>query len=164
MSIKDFDDYSIELDKFDIKMLNNEVVEKGVENYLSLLLVYLDCSRIINNMRMMQTIGYPYKRYISIYLYILNNILDNDKYSEYENKLISLHLKNLDFEKENPPIIYDKKGFNEFKFKTNKHPRKRKAKEQTIPGFGKEVTASQSLKSKLAGCANVKFTLKPPKK
>ena len=61
MKLKDFDNYNIELDKFDIKMLNNEVVEKGVENYLSLLLVYLDCSRIINNMRMMQTIGYPYK-------------------------------------------------------------------------------------------------------
>ena len=83
MKLKDFDDYNIELDKFDIKMLNNEVVEKGVENYLSLLLVYLDCSRIINNMRMMQTIGYPYKRYISIYLYILNNILNSNKYSEY---------------------------------------------------------------------------------
>ena len=51
MKLKNFDDYNIELDKFDIKMLNNEIVEKGVENYLSLLLVYLDCSRIINNMR-----------------------------------------------------------------------------------------------------------------
>ena len=162
MSIKDLEDYQINLDKFDIEMLNNNVVEKGIENYLSLLLVYLDCSRIINNMRMMQTIGYPYKRYISIYLYILNNILDSNKYSEYENKLISLHLKNLDYEKENPPIIYDKKGFNEFKSKTNKHPRKRKAKEQTIPGFGKDT--SSSLKAKLAGCANVKFNIKLPNK
>ena len=65
MNLKDFDDYNIELDKFDIKMLNNEVVEKGIENYLSLLLVYLDCSRIIKCMRMMQTIGYPYEREIS---------------------------------------------------------------------------------------------------
>ena len=162
MSIKDLEKYQINLDKFDIEMLNNNIVEKGIENYLSLLLVYLDCSRIINNMRMMQTIGYPYKRYISIYLYILNNILYNDKYSEYENKLISLHLKNLDYEKENPPIIYDKKGFNEFKSKTNKHPRTRKAKEQTIPGFGDDT--SSSLKAKLAGCANVKFTIKPSKK
>ena len=31
MKLKDFDDYNIELDKFDIKMLNNEVVEKGVK-------------------------------------------------------------------------------------------------------------------------------------
>ena len=162
MKLEDFDDYNIELDKFDIRMLNNEVVEKGVENYLSLLLVYLDCSRIINNMRMMQTIGYPYKRYISIYLYILNNILDSDKYSKYENKLISLHLKNLDFEKENPPIIYDKKGFNEFKSKTNKHPRKRKVKEQTIPGFSNDT--SSSLKAKLTGCANVNFSIKLPNK
>ena len=100
--------------------------------------------------------------YLSIYLYILNNILDNDKYSEYENKLISLHIKNLDYEKENPPIIYDKKGFNELKSKTNKHPRKRKVKEQTIPGFGNDT--SSSLKAKLAGCANVKFSIKLPNK
>lgn len=162
MKLKDFDCYNIKLDKFDINMLNNEVVEKGIENYLSLLLVYLDCSRIINNMRMMQTIGYPYKRYISIYIYILNNILDSDKYSEYENKLITLHLKNLDYEKENPPIIYDEKGFNEFKSKTNKHPRKRKVKEQTIPGLNND--SSSSLKSKLAGCANIKFSIKLPNK
>ena len=162
MSIKDLENYQIDLDKFDIEILNNNIVEKGIENYLSLLLVYLDCSRIINNMRMMQTIGYPYKRYISMYIYILNNILDNDKYSEYENKLISLHLKNLDYEKENPPIIYDKKGFNEFKSKTNKHPRKRKVKEQTIPGLGTDT--SSSLKTKLAGCANVKFSIKLPNK
>lgn len=162
MSIKDLEDYQIDLDKFDIEMLNNNIVEKGIENYLSLLLVYLDCSRIINNMRIMQTIGYTYKRYISTYIYILNNILDKNKYSEYINNLISLHLKNLDYEKENPPIIYDKKGFNEFKSKTDKHPRKRKVKEQTIPGFGNDT--SSSLKAKLAGCANVKFNIKLPNK
>lgn len=162
MSIKDLENYQIDLDKFDIEMLNNNIVEKGIENYLSLLLVYLDCSRIINNMRIMQTIGYTYKRYISTYIYILNNILDKTKYSEYINNLISLHLKNLDYEKENPPIIYDKKGFNEFKSKTDKHPRKRKVKEQTIPGFGNDT--SSSLKAKLAGCANVKFNIKLPNK
>ena len=162
MILKTFKDYLIELDKSDINILNQEVVEKGVEGYLSLLLVYLDCSRIINNMRMMQTIGYPYRVYISRYVYILDNILNKDNYNEYINKLISLHLKNLDFEKENPPIIYDKKGFNEFKSKTNKHPRKRKVKEQTIPGFGKDT--SSSLKAKLAGCANVKFNIKLPNK
>ena len=162
MSIKDLENYQIDLDKFDIEMLNNNIVEKGIENYLSLLLVYLDCSRIINNMRMMQTIGYTYKRYISTYIYILNNLLDKNKYSEYVNNLISLHLKNLDYEKENPPIIYDKKGFNEFKSKTDKHPCKRKVKEQTIPGFGNDT--SSSLKAKLAGCANVKFNIKLPNK
>ena len=98
MSIKDLENYQINLDKFDIEMLNNNVVEKGIENYLSLLLVYLDCSRIINNMRMMQTIGYPYKRYISIYLYILNNILDNtrevlDIINEYMKPLLARNSK-----------------------------------------------------------------------
>ena len=67
MILKTFKDYLIDLDKSDINILNQEVVEKGVEGYLCLLLVYLDCSRIVNNMRMMQTIGYPYRVYISIY-------------------------------------------------------------------------------------------------
>lgn len=162
MYIELLKNYIIKLDDFYISLIKKYIDEKGIDNFFSQQLIYLDCSRIINNTRMMQTIGYPYKRYISIYLYILNNILDSDKCSEYENKLISLHLKNLDFEKENPPIIYDKKGFNEFKSKTNKHPRKRKVKEQTIPGFGNDT--SSSLKAKLAGCANVKFSIKLPNK
>ena len=74
MILKTFKDYLIELDKSDINILNQEVVEKGVEGYLSLLLIYLDCSRIVDNMRMMQTIGYPYRVYISRYVYILDNI------------------------------------------------------------------------------------------
>ena len=113
----------------------------------------------------MQTIGYPYKREISRYLYLVNMIEDEDKRNTYINNLLELHIKNLEYEKENPPIIYDKEGFVEEKQKSNKkHARKRKYVEQTIPGFGKEINASQSLKAKLAGCANIKFTLKSPKK
>ena len=90
-----FNEYYTTLDNLDKSMADSNVAEKGIDKFLSQQLVYLYCSRILQGMRMMQTIGYPYKRYISIYLYILNNILDNDKYSEYEDKLISLHLKNL---------------------------------------------------------------------
>ena len=162
MILKTFKDYLIELDKSDINILNQEVVEKGVEGYLSLLLVYLDCSRIINNMRMMQTIGYPYRVYISRYVYILDNILNKDKYNEYENKLISLHLKNLEYEKEHDTIIYDKKGFNQFKSKANKHPRRENVRKKTTSKPSNN--ASNSLKSKLAGCANIKFNIKLPNK
>lgn len=165
MTLKDLDKYIIELDRFDISLISVELPEKGIDKFLSQIFVYLDCSRIIQNMRMMQTIGYPYKREISRYLYLVNMIEDEDKRNTYINNLLDLHAKNLEYEKENPPIIYDKEGFVEEKQKNNKkHARKRKYVEQTIPGFGKEVNASQSLKAKLAGCANVKFTLKPPKK
>lgn len=162
MILKTFKDYLIELDKSDINILNQEVVEKGVEGYLSLLLVYLDCSRIVNNMRMMQTIGYPYRVYISRYVYILDNILNKDNYNEYVNKLISLHLKNLEYEKEHDTIIYDKKGFNQFKSKVNKHPRRENVRKK--PTSKSDDNASNSLKSKLAGCANIKFNIKLPNK
>ena len=162
MILKTFKDYLIDLDKSDINILNQKVVEKGVEGYLSLLLVYLDCSRIVNNMRMMQTIGYPYRVYISRYVYILDNILNKDSYNEYVNKLISLHSKNLEYEKEHDTIIYDKKGFNQFKSKVNKHPRRENVRKKTTSKS--DNSASNSLKSKLAGCANIKFNIKLPNK
>ena len=164
MFIELLKDYIIELEQFDINLIKNYVAEKGIDEFLSQQLIYLDCSRIINGMRMMQTIGYPYKAEISKYLYVLDMIENNNtKMSLYKDKLLAIHTLNLAYEKDNPPILYDKEKIVNTK-KENKHPRRRKVKEQTIPGFGKEVTASQSLKSKLAGCANVKFTLKPPKK
>ena len=164
MFIELLKDYIIELEQFDINLIKNYVAEKGIDEFLSQQLIYLDCSRIINGMRMMQTIGYPYKAEISKYLYALDIIENNNtKISLYKDKLLTIHALNLAYEKDNPPILYDKEKIVNTK-KENKHPRRRKVKEQTIPGFGKEVTASQSLKSKLTGCANVKFTLKPPKK
>ena len=163
MFIEILKDYIIELEQFDIDLINKSIVEKGIDKFLSQQLIYLDCSRIINGMRMMQTIGYPYKVEISRYLYVLDMIKNDKIISEYKNKLLIRHNLNLTYEKDNPPIWYDKDKIINTK-KENKHPRRRKIKEQTIPGFGKEVTASQSLKSKLAGCANVKFTLKPSKK
>ena len=164
MFIEILKDYIIELEQFDINLIKKEIAEKGIDKFLSQQLIYLDCSRIINDMRMMQTIGYPYKAEISKYLYALDMIENNNtKISLYKDKLLAIHALNLAYEKDNPPIWYDKEKIVNTK-KENKHPRRRKVKEQTIPGFGKEVTASQSLKSKLAGCANVKFTLKPPKK
>ena len=114
MDIKSLNKYIIELDDRDKQMIDNRVAEKGIENYLSQQLVYLDCTRIINNMRMMQTIGYPYQLEISSYLYALNNCInflnveDSDvtKFNKEEwfNKLFERHNANLEYEKDNPPI------------------------------------------------------------
>ena len=54
--------YYTDLDDSDRAMIDRRVEEKGIEGYLTQQLVYLDCTRIIQGMRMMQTIGYPYKR------------------------------------------------------------------------------------------------------
>ena len=138
MDISIFKEYLTELDSVDKHIIDTRVTEKGIEGYLSQQLIYLDCSRIIKGMRMMQTVGYPYKREISSYLYVIHNcsdidynIIDDKHNCEYwENKLLERHQANLEYEKENPPIIYD-----ELKpTKTSKV--KRKAKEGDL--FPKE--------------------------
>lgn len=156
---KDLENYVTELDNFDINMINNNIAEKGIKNFISQQLVYLDCSRIINGMRMMQTIGFTYKLELTKYLYALDKVEDKNQISDYKDKLLALHVLNLAYEKDNPPIIYDKP----IKEKSKSKPaRRRKAKEQTIPGFA-STSPSKTLASKLAGYVNVKFKLKLPK-
>lgn len=172
MDIKSLNKYIIELDDRDKQMIDNRVAEKGIENYLSQQLVYLDCTRVINNMRMMQTIGYPYQLEISSYLYALENCvnartcnLDSFEKRLWYAKLLSLHDTNLEYEKDNPPIWYGgKKAKDEWDKKHNKLPRRRNKKEQTIPGLGKEISAAQRLKNLTAQFGPLTFKLKSVKK
>ena len=165
-----FNKYYTPLDNSDKSMIDSNVAEKGVDKFLSQQLVYLDCSRILQGMRMMQTIGYPYRRELMIFFYVLDKAVwldgkQDDHHKEWSDKLIALHEANLKYEEENPPVWYGgKKAKEAFEGKTIKTPRKRKSKEQTLPGMGKEVKAKATLKAKLAGCANISFKIKPPKK
>lgn len=149
--------YHIELDNFDKDMIDKKVAEKGIEWYLNQQLIYLDCSRILQGMRMMQTIGYPYQKEISSYIYVLKNWSSSincpedytknpDEY--WIDKLIERHQANLEYEKENPPVWYDgkpKKG----------GKRKQKAKERDMfPEETKKAKISKAeakLKAKLLG-------------
>ena len=140
--------YHTDLDDADRAMIDRRVEEKSIEEYLNQQLVYLDCSRMLQGMRMMQTIGYPYKREISSYVYALNRAVWLDGYQdkhieEWSNKLIERHNANLEYEKENPPVWYDgkpKKG----------GKRKSKAKEGDLfPEETKKAKMSKA-ESKLA--------------
>lgn len=127
MSIEDIvKKYHTDLDDADRAIIDRRVEEKGISEYLNQQLVYLDCSRVIQGMRMMQTIGYPYKREISSYNYAVckytNEHEDTEFLEIWKNKLIERHQANLAYEKENPPVWYDNKSK-----KVNK--RKSKAKE-----------------------------------
>ena len=104
--------YHTDLDECDKNMIDKKVAEKGIEGYLNQQLIYLDCSRILQGMRMMQTIGYPYKREISSYVYALDvsNFEDKGQVSIWKNKLIERHKANIEYEKENPPIWYGDKS------------------------------------------------------
>lgn len=155
MNIKEIDkEYHTDLDAIDKSMIDKNVAEKGIENYLNQQLIYLDCSRIKDGMRMMQTIGYPYKREITSYLYALEEFQDDPDYCKYWiDKLLECHKANLEYEKENPPVWYDGKPK-----KSNK--RKPKAKEgDMFPEETKKAKISKAeakLKAKLLG-ANLGF-------
>lgn len=175
MELTELRDYITTLDDADHRMINQRVAEKGIEGYLTQQLIYLDCSRIINNMRMMQTIGYPYQREISSYLYALETqvnfltVEDSDvsKFNKQEwiDKLLERHKANLEFEKENPPVWYGgKKAKDKWDKEHGKHPRRKKVSEQTLPGMGKEISNKERLKKLSAQFGNLTFKIKPIKK
>ena len=174
MEYTELRNYITSLDDSDHKMIDQRVAEKGIEGYLNQQLVYLDCSRIIQGMRMMQTIGYPYQREISSYLYALENwsstVTCPDDYDKnpdeyWIDKLLERHKANLEYEKENPPIWYGgKKAKDKWDKEHGKHPRRKKSSEGTIPGMGKEISNKERLKKLSAQFGNLTFKIKPPKK
>ena len=166
MELTELRDYITTLDDADHRMINQRVAEKGIEGYLNQQLVYLDCSRIIKGMRMMQTIGYPYQREISSYLYTLETVAGNDFDfdKEWIDKLLERHQANLEYEKENPPVWYGgKKAKDKWDKEHGKHPRRKKSSEGTIPGMGKEISNKEKLKKLSAQFGNLTFKIKPPK-
>ena len=166
--LKELESYLCTLDDVDKRMIDNNVAEKGIEKYLSQQLIYLDCSRVINDMRMMQTIGYPYKREISSYIYALETVSGNDFDfdKEWIDKLLERHQANIEYEKSNPPIWYGGKKAKEkwLKDKAGKLPRRKKVAEGTLPGMGKEISNTQRLKNLSAQFGKLTFKLKPTKK
>lgn len=169
MEYTELRDYITSLDDSDHKMIDQRVAEKGIEGYLNQQLVYLDCSRIIQNMRMMQTIGYPYQREISSYLYAVtkegNEQEDIDFIKYWVNKLLERHQANLEYEKENPPVWYGgKKAKDKWDKEHGKHPRRKKSIEGTISGMGKEISNKERLKKLSAQFGNLTFKIKPAKK
>lgn len=130
--------YTMQIDEQVQAMAVKDVSTCGADEFVTKACVRLDCSRIMDNMRMMQTIGTPYQYEVSRTLYGINYALeqgwiDENKRDEYVSKLVALHKRNLKYEEENPPIIYNKKkGLK----KTTRTTRK-KAKEGTLEGFEK---------------------------
>ena len=168
MVLKELNDYITILDDSDHNLIDRDIAEKGIEEYLSQQLIYLDCSRIVNGMRMMQTIGYPYQREITKYLYALSGLAEDPEYEqEWLNKLLERHHANLEYEKENPPIWYGGKKAKDKWLKDNKAtklPRRRNIVEKTIPGMGKELSNRERLKLLNANFSGLTFKIKPPKK
>lgn len=130
--------YTMVVDEQVKAMAIKDVSTCGADEFVAKACVRLDCSRIKDDMRIMQTIGTPYKyeatrTLIGIDYALQQGWIDENKKDEYVSKLVALHKRNLKYEEDNPPIVYDKKkGLK----KTTRTTRK-KAKEGTIEGFEK---------------------------
>ena len=151
--------YIIPLDDNVKRICSNSVAEYGIDKAIEIQLHYLDCTRIVNGLRLMQTIGTPYQYEMSKLAYMLDTYLsdDEDKISLYYNKIAEIHKANLKYEKDNPPIIYDKS-----KKVKNARTTRKKVKEATIDGFENSKIQQKSLSSDIrkAILGNIKLKIK----
>lgn len=153
--------YTMQLDNIDKKLCSGYVARLGIDGAIESQFKRLDCSRVKDGLRLMQTIGVPYTYEMSKLAFILYTYLsedEEDKLKAYLDRLVKLHKDNLKYEETNPPIVYDKSK----KVKNARTPRK-KAKEATLEGFEKpKRTTAKSLNAdiKAAILGNIKLQIK----
>ena len=151
--------YIIPLDDSVKRICSNSVDEHGIDKAIEIQLHYLDCTRIVNGLRLMQTIGTPYQYEMSKLAYMLDTYLsdDEDKISLYYNKIAEIHKANLKYEKDNPPIIYDKS-----KKVKNARTTRKKVKEATIDEFENSKIQQKFLSADIrkAILGNIKLKIK----
>lgn len=153
--------YTMQLDNIDKKLCSGYVARLGIDGAIESQFKRLDCSRVKDGLRLMQTIGVPYTYEMSKLAFILYTYLsedEEDKLKTYLDRLVQLHKDNLKYEETNPPIVYDKSK----KVKNARTPRK-KAKEATLEGFEKpKRTTAKSLNAdiKAAILGNIKLQIK----
>lgn len=153
--------YTMQLDNIDKKLCSGYVARLGIDGAIESQFKRLDCSRVKDGLRLMQTIGVPYTYEMSKLAFILYTYLsedEEDKLKAYLDRLVQLHKDNLKYEETNPPIVYDKSK----KVKNARTPRK-KAKEVTLEGFEKpKRTTAKSLNAdiKAAILGNIKLKIK----
>ena len=153
--------YTMQLDNIDKKLCSGYVARLGIDGAIESQFKRLDCSRVKDGLRLMQTIGVPYTYEMSKLAFILYTYLsedEEDKLKAYLDRLVQLHKDNLKYEETNPPIVYDKS-----KKVKNARTTRKKEKEATLEGFEKpKRTTAKSLNAdvKAAILGNIKLKIK----
>lgn len=154
-----FEEYLIEYDKdWSVEFMMDEVNVQNITELLDKMLDRLDCTKKYpSGLRVMQTIGFPYKWEITKYFFVLDNVEEDNIKEDYYQKLVDRHNSNLEFEADNPPVWYSKKY---------KLANERKAKERTskvtksrAAKLTKEQKASLTLKEKIKSMGITKLNL-----
>lgn len=106
----------VTLDAQDIRFIVSHIEQHGdVLGAIEAIFKDLDATYVMpNGMRPRQTISYVWQRADAEYRYLLNLLLDgdcdNETYTNIVNRYNQICAKNAEFEKENPPIWYEKKA------------------------------------------------------
>lgn len=162
--------YIDEPDSFMISFVPYEIKRVGLDSFLNYIFNDLDCTRVTKEgLRLMQTIGYPYRDTITKIIFTIENYVEENKQDEYFEKLLKCHSDNLEYEKINPPIWY---GTKEDRIKYEKQyggsdsskPKRKRAKQQDInfPDMPKKQTAAEKkLAAKVAKINALSFKIKP---
>lgn len=98
------------LEPRDIRFIENELATKGFDKTMGELIRGLDATVVLpDGGRPYQTSSFVYKWNRAAFIYILNNSpeIDARRYKDYMIILEELEKKNIEYEKENPPIEYD---------------------------------------------------------
>lgn len=151
--LNELNDYHTDISSH-VDYINRLVETQGVDKTFANQLHYLDCTRwnSAHTYRLMQTIGYPYMYEMSVAIYIIARYA-GDKAEEFEKALLDRHYKNIEYENEHPPVVYDKKrGLKSFKSKTQKKT-KRTVREP------RESSASRKLKEHIAKINRLSFKI-----
>lgn len=170
VDISPLNNYIDKSDTFINSFVDSEIKSVGLDCYLDYQFRRLNCTNIYpNGMRAIQTIDHSYKMNISETVYLIQNYVEEYKRDEYFIKLLTIHQNNLEYEKQNPPIIY-KQEVTKSKTKTkndditeDKPKRTRKKNTTTKEKVPKQSAAERKLAAKVAKLNTLSFNIKPAK-
>lgn len=99
----------------ELRLIESWMVGKSYEGVFDWLLTEMDCTIVLPIGRPMQTINTRYQFLQIAYEYIINNVIDSNRYTneqiaDFRKLLEERHQANLAYEKEHPPVQYDSKG------------------------------------------------------
>lgn len=170
VDISPLNDYMDKSNTFISNFVDSEIKSVGLDCYLDYQFRRLNCANVYpNGMRAIQTIDHSYRVNIAETVYLIQNYVEECKRDEYFIKLLMLHQSNLEYEKQNPPIVYKQK-VTKSKIKTkvddiieDKPKRTKKKNTTTKEKVPKQTAAERKLAAKVAKLNTLSFNIKPVK-
>lgn len=167
VDISPLNNYIDKFNTFIINFVDSEIKSVGLDCYLDYQFRRLDCTNVYpNGMRAIQTIDHSYRVNITETVYIIQNYIGECERDKYLIKLLTLHQNNLEYEKQNPPIVY-KQIITKSKAKSKNNdliedkPKSTRSKSTTTKEkVPKQSAAERKLAAKVAKLNTLSFNIK----